>query len=110
MKVDRKANNDISNLSKLDSSRTDKVNLKSKEDSIKSNSANRASDIESAVRFDLSPRAQDMKKIKEIATAAPDVDEAKVARLQKLIDEGKYKIDADAIADKMVDEQLMMGE
>lgn len=34
------------------------------------------------------------------------VDEAKVARLQKLIDEGKYKTDARAIADRLVDAHL----
>ena len=44
--------------------------------------------------------------MKEAALAAPDIDEAKVSRLQKLIDEGKYKVDAKEIADKMVDEQL----
>ncbi len=59
-----------------------------------------------ATRVDLSKRAQDMKKAKEIAMAAPDVNEEKVARLQKLIDEGKYNVSAKDIADKMVDEEL----
>lgn len=59
-----------------------------------------------ATKVDLSPRAQDMKKAKEIAMAAPDVDEAKVARLQKLIDSGKYNVSAKDVADKMVDEEL----
>ena len=31
---------------------------------------------------------------------------ARKVRLQKMIDEGKYNIDAKAIADKMVDEHL----
>lgn len=57
-------------------------------------------------RVDLSPRAQEAKRIKELATSAPDVDEAKVAKFRKLIDEGKYNVDAKAIADKMVDEHL----
>lgn len=59
-----------------------------------------------ATKVDLSPRAQDMKKAKEIAMATPDVDEAKVARLQKLIDGGNYNVSAKDIADKMVDEEL----
>lgn len=59
-----------------------------------------------ATRIELSPRAQEAKRIKELALAAPDVDAEKVAKFQKLIDEGKYKIDAKAIADKMVDEHL----
>jgi negative regulator of flagellin synthesis FlgM len=40
-----------------------------------------------ATKVDLSPRAQDMKKIRDVAMSAPDVDEAKVARLQKMVDE-----------------------
>jgi negative regulator of flagellin synthesis FlgM len=57
-------------------------------------------------QVNISDRAQEMKKIKELAMAAPDVNEAKVDRLQKLIDSGKYKVDAKDIADKMVDEHL----
>ncbi len=59
-----------------------------------------------STKVDLSPRAQEMKKIKDAALAAPDVDEAKVARLQKMIDEGSYKVSAKDIADRMVDEEL----
>jgi negative regulator of flagellin synthesis FlgM len=62
-----------------------------------------------ASRVEVSERAQDMKKIKELAMKAPDVDVEKVARLQKLIDQGQYKVDAKAIADRMVDEELQMG-
>ncbi len=58
-----------------------------------------------ATKVDLSPRAQDMKKAKEIAMATPDVDEEKVARLQKLIDAGQYSVDAKDVAEKMVDEE-----
>lgn len=57
-------------------------------------------------KVDLSPRAQEMKKIKDLATAAPDINEEKVARLQKMIDEGSYKVSSKDIADKMVDEEL----
>lgn len=60
----------------------------------------------SSAKVDVSPRAQEAKKIKELAMAAPDVDEAKVAKFRQLIDDGKYKIDAKAIADRMVDEHL----
>jgi negative regulator of flagellin synthesis FlgM len=59
-----------------------------------------------ATKVDLSERAQDLKKIKEAALAAPDINEEKVARLQKLIDEGKYSVSAKDVADKMVDEEL----
>jgi len=58
-----------------------------------------------ASKVAISERAQDIRRVKDLANAAPDVDEAKVARLQKLIDEGKYKVDASAIAEKMLTEQ-----
>lgn len=59
-----------------------------------------------ATKVDLSDRAQQMKKAKEIAMAAPEVREDKVARLQKMIDEGNYKVAAKDIADKMVDDEI----
>ena len=59
-------------------------------------------------RVALSSRAQDMARAKELATPSNDIDEAKVARLQKMIDEGKYKVDADAIAERLLDEQMKM--
>jgi len=64
----------------------------------------------SSAKVDVSPKAQEAKRIKELAMAAPDVDEAKVAKFRQLIDDGKYKIDAKAIAEKMVDEQLSMED
>ena len=68
------------------------------------------SELERSSRVDVSPKAQEAKRIKELALAAPDVDEAKVAKFRQMIDEGKYKLDAKAIADKMVDEHLAMED
>jgi negative regulator of flagellin synthesis FlgM len=95
-------------------------NLNTK-DSVKSERTEKAKGAESAItggtaknhgvdlgatKVELSTRAQDMKKAKEAALQAPDINEEKVARLQKMIDEGKYKVDAKDIAGKMVDEHL----
>ena len=68
------------------------------------------SSVKDSANVNLSERAQMMAKAKEIATRPDTVDEAKVARLQKLIDEGKYKVDADAIADRLVDEHLSIPD
>ncbi len=57
-------------------------------------------------KVNLSERAMDIKKAKSLATAAPDIREDRVAELQKKIDQGKYKVDAKEIANKMVDEEL----
>lgn len=63
-----------------------------------------------SAKVDVSSRAQEMKRAKELATPNSDVDEAKVARLQALIDKGQYKVDAGAIADRLMDEQMKMNE
>ena len=54
----------------------------------------------------ISSGAKDFAKAKEIASSAPDVDEAKVARLKSAIDSGNYKIDTEKLADKLVDQHL----
>jgi negative regulator of flagellin synthesis FlgM len=66
--------------------------------------------VGNSAKVDVSSRAQEMNRAKELATPSASVDEAKVARLQALIDSGQYKIDAAAIADKLVDEQMKMNE
>lgn len=96
------------NLNLTDSARSDKADgiknkatgATNKGDVLSSSSLGESS------RVELSPRAQEAKRIKELAMSAPDVDEAKVAKFRKLIDEGKYQVDAKAIAEKMVDEHL----
>lgn len=60
-----------------------------------------------AANVQLSDRALEAKRIKELAmNSTPDVDMAKVEKFRRLIDEGKYKVDAKSVADKMVDEAL----
>lgn len=62
-----------------------------------------------SARVDVSTKAQEFQKAKALATPNNnDIDEAKVARLQKLIDEGRYKVDAEAIADRLLNEHTKM--
>jgi negative regulator of flagellin synthesis FlgM len=72
--------------------------------------AGKAAELGASSKVDVSPKAQEAKKIKELAMAAPDVDEAKVARFRQMIDEGKYKVDAKAVADRLVDEELALHD
>lgn len=102
-----KVQNSPVNITGLETAKVDKVDLKGTKKNIGGVSAE---DRASAAKVDLSQRAQDMKKIKDIAMATPEVNADKVAKFQKLIDEGKYKVDAKAVADKMVDEHLLLGE
>lgn len=95
------------NLNTSDTAKSDKAGKASGIDAGATKDLGKTLEDMGASKVDLSPRAQEMKKIKETALAAPDINEEKVARLQKLIDAGEYKVDAKDIADKMVDEQLM---
>ncbi len=96
------------NLNVVDGSKTDSSKSVDNKNSSK---AMPSSILESgASKVELSPRAQEAKRIKEIAMAAPDVDTEKVERLRKLIDAGNYKVDAQAVADRMVDEHLETQE
>lgn len=105
MKVSGKNGNPMQSAeaAKLNKAATDAVTGPNK----KSSAAAEAFSPAGSAKVDLSQRAQDIKKAKAIASAgANDIDEAKVARLQRLIDEGKYKVDAEAVADRLVDEHL----
>lgn len=102
-----KVQNSPVNVSGLDTSKVEKNNLKSKQKTL---GRPDAEELASAAKVDLSQRAQDMKKIKDIAMSTPEVNADRVAHFQKLIDEGKYKVDAKAVADKMVDEQLLFTD
>lgn len=68
-----------------------------------------AGSLEASTKVNLSERAQAMQKAKDIA-GDQSVDEAKVARLQKMIDAGEYKTDAASIADRLVDQHLLFPE
>lgn len=77
-----------------------------KSSSASESAAANATNSSAATKVELSPRVQDIKKIKELAKNAPDVDADKVAKFKQMIAEGKYKVDAKAVANKMVDEHL----
>ncbi len=103
------------NLNLTDGTKLDKASEKNKTSAVKSQDTGAAgalkdlanSEAAQSTRVDLSERSQDIRQIRDLAKASPDIDQAKVEKFQKLIDAGKYKIDAKAVADKMVDEQLM---
>ena len=93
------------NLNSVDGAKTEASKKTGKQDSVSTFGAE-ALDNLGASKVDLSPRAQEAKRIKEIAMSTPDVDAEKVARFQKAIDDGNYKVDSKAVADRMVDEHL----
>ena len=103
-----KVNNSIGQgLQNVESSKAKGVGQKGLSKSGEANKAS-AAELKSSSKVNLSERAQRMSQAKEIASDM-SVDEAKVARLQKMIDEGSYKVNAEAIADRIVDEHIKMS-
>ena len=66
-----------------------------------------ATEMMDATKINVSSQARQINKAKEIASQ-DTVDEAKIARLQKMIESGEYKVDAEAVADKLVNEHLLL--
>jgi negative regulator of flagellin synthesis FlgM len=62
-----------------------------------------------ATKAEISTKARDFAKAKAVAGEAPDVREQKIADIKARIAAGKYEVNAQAIADRMVDEHLTSG-
>lgn len=95
------------NAQGVEGTKANKLDGKSRSEKAKSSSM--ADALGGTAKVNLSDRAQSMQKAKDIASDQ-SIDEAKVARLQKLIDEGKYSVDARAVADRLVDEHMAMDD
>ena len=61
------------------------------------------------VKAQISEKAKEFAKAKEVATSAPDIREQKIADLKSRIASGKYEVNAQAIADRLVDEHVATG-
>lgn len=57
---------------------------------------------------EISSKAKDMAKAKQVANDTPDVREAKIAELREKIQNKKYDVSSSAIADKLVDDHIRM--
>jgi len=90
-------------LPKSSQSTTEQVDTKQQVDVKKGEKAHQ-SDQAAIVNF--SPAMQEAQKIKEVIAAEPDVREGKVAEIKARIESGKYEIDHEAVAGKMVDSFL----
>jgi negative regulator of flagellin synthesis FlgM len=98
------------NLNTVDSTKAERAKGGTAAAPVDAAKADSLSELGNASKVEVSPRAQEARRIKELANAAPDIDEAKVAKFRELIDGGKYKVDAKAVADRLVDEQLSMED
>lgn len=75
----------------------------------KSEGTSKTDSVNEAGSSQISGKAKDAAKARSMAAAAPEVREEKIAELRRRIAEGKYKVDADAVADRMVDDHISMN-
>jgi negative regulator of flagellin synthesis FlgM len=68
-----------------------------------------ASSSEGDARTEISSRGRELAQAKQVANSAPDVREEKIAKLKEMINAGTYKVDAHAVADRLVDEHISSG-
>lgn len=71
--------------------------------------AQSSASTEGAAKTEISAKAREMAKAKSVAQQTPDVREEKVAEIKRRLAEGRYKVDPQAVADRMVDEHLKTG-
>lgn len=64
---------------------------------------------EESVKPEISQKSREFAQAKGIASAAPDVREEKIAEIKRRVAEGKYQVNDDAVADRMVDDHLRMS-
>ena len=58
-------------------------------------------------KVEISPQSRDLKKMQDILAQTPDVRSEKVAALKKAVEEGRYQVSAENIAQKMIQEILV---
>lgn len=59
-----------------------------------------------SARADISAKGKDFAAAHAVAKSAPDIREDRIADLKKRIAEGKYEVDANKLADKLVNEHM----
>ena len=67
-----------------------------------------SSEARESARAEISTKAKEMSLAKKLAQSAPDIREEKVQTLKDQIAQGKYEVNPEAIADRMVDEHLAL--
>ncbi len=58
-------------------------------------------------KVELSAQSKEMQKINDVLEMTPDVRAERVAELKKLVQEGRYQVDSEAVADKMFDQSII---
>ena len=102
MKITSKPVQDKSLEKSLDVKNTKNTKVNSANKKINSNR-----DINSSAKLTLSAKAKEFQKIKDAVKNTPEVDKAKVDRIKKALKAGKFSVNYDKLAEKIVEHDIM---
>jgi flagellar biosynthesis anti-sigma factor FlgM len=60
-------------------------------------------------KVDISPEAREIQRLKALLEEIPDVREKKVEEVRRLIEEGRYQVDLNAVSDRIL-QALIIGD
>lgn len=109
MKVSQSNSNPVQNSETANAKKAERAEKMEELKKIRDSRVEAAANNES-VKTDISAKGKEFSKAKAIAAQVPEVREGKVENLKKQIAEGKYKVDADKIADKMIDDHMSTAD
>jgi len=58
-------------------------------------------------KVELSAESKEIKKINDVLEMTPEVRADRVAELKKLVQEDRYQVDSEALAEKMIDQSII---
>jgi len=105
MKINPNVSAGSAGIQSSESKKTDKVKVSGYEGKSESAAALKGE----SSNAEISSKAKDMAKAKQIAAETPDVREAKIAELKNRIQNKTYNVSSEAIADKLVDDHLRLA-
>jgi len=108
MRVSQSGNNQATSTEVNGPKKSGRATAAQQADDTKETKKPSAGAVESS-KAEISGRGREMANAKAAASDAPDVREERIAELKRRVSAGKYSVDADKIADRMVDDHLSAG-
>ena len=103
MRVQSNVNNSVQTTQQTDSAKKSE-SVKNKSAELKQKAA--YGDVSGSVKSDISAKSKEYGKAHAVASETPDVRENKIEEIKRRIAEGKYKVDPDKVAEKLVNEHM----
>lgn len=109
MRVNQSTSNQVQGSESAAPKKTEKTEKSGAAKKAEKTHGGERANVSNDANTEISSRAKEMASAKAAATDAPETREEKIAALKARIAAGKYNVDSDAVADRMVDDHLRMS-